>query len=48
MSTRPRTVPHLPAPVSHVGMGEALGQSEAFLAFQERLSRAARVNRPVL
>jgi psp operon transcriptional activator len=29
-------------------MGEALGQSEAFLAFQERLSRAARVNRPVL
>jgi psp operon transcriptional activator len=29
-------------------MGEALGQSEAFLAFQERLSRVARVNRPVL
>ncbi len=27
---------------------EALGQSEAFLSFQERLSRAARVNRPVL
>ena len=27
---------------------EALGQSEAFLGFQERLSRAARVNRPVL
>jgi psp operon transcriptional activator len=48
MPTRPRTVHHLPAPVSHVGMGEALGQSEAFLAFQERLSRAARVNRPVL
>ena len=48
MSTRPRTVPRIPAPVSHVGMGEALGQSEAFLAFQERLSRAARVNRPVL
>ena len=48
MSTRPRTVPRLPTPVSHVGMGEALGQSEAFLAFQERLSRVARVNRPVL
>jgi psp operon transcriptional activator len=48
MPTRPRTVHHIPAPVSHVGMGEALGQSEAFLAFQERLSRAARVNRPVL
>lgn len=27
---------------------EALGQSEVFLAFQERLSRAARVDRPVL
>lgn len=27
---------------------EALGQCEEFLAFQERLSRAARVNRPVL
>jgi len=31
-----------------VGMGEALGQSEIFLEFQERLSRAAPVNRPVL
>jgi psp operon transcriptional activator len=29
-------------------MTEALGQSEAFLEFQERLSRVARVNRPVL
>ncbi len=29
-------------------MVEALGQSEAFLAFQERLSRVAPVNRPVL
>ena len=27
---------------------EALGQSEPFLAFQERLSRVAPVNRPVL
>ena len=27
---------------------EALGQSEAFLAFQERLSRVAKVDRPVL
>ena len=27
---------------------EAMGQSEAFLAFQERLSRVARVDRPVL
>ena len=30
------------------GIQEALGQSEAFLAFQERLSRAAQVDRPVL
>ena len=39
--------------VSHVsglsgGMREALGQSEVFLAFQERLSHVAAVNRPVL
>jgi psp operon transcriptional activator len=31
-----------------VGTTEALGQSETFLAFQERLSRVAPVNRPVL
>ena len=31
-----------------VGMIEALGQSEIFLAFQERLSRVAPVDRPVL
>jgi hypothetical protein len=30
------------------GGGEALGKSEAFLNFQERLSRVARVDRPVL
>lgn len=30
------------------GIGEALGQSEAFIEFQERLSRVAPVNRPVL
>ncbi len=30
------------------GTGEALGQSEAFLDFQERLSRVAPVDRPVL
>ena len=27
---------------------EPLGQSEAFLEFQQRLSRVAKVNRPVL
>lgn len=31
-----------------IGAPEALGQSEAFLAFQERLSRVAKVDRPVL
>ena len=31
-----------------VGMSEALGQSDVFLGFQERLSRVAPVNRPVL
>ena len=31
-----------------VGVEEALGQSEAFLGFQERLSRVAQINRPVL
>ena len=30
------------------GVQEALGQCEAFLTFQEHLSRAARVDRPVL
>jgi psp operon transcriptional activator len=34
--------------VPQVGRTEALGQSEVFLEFQERLSRVARVNRPVL
>ncbi len=30
------------------GIGEAIGQSEAFLEFQERLSRVAPIERPVL
>ena len=34
--------------VPHVGRTEAIGQSEIFLEFQERLSRIARVNRPAL
>lgn len=33
---------------THPGLTEALGQSEAFLAFQEELSRVAKVDRPVL
>ncbi|MBI3245580.1 MAG: phage shock protein operon transcriptional activator [Deltaproteobacteria bacterium] len=38
---------HLGA-VAHVDGAEALGQSEAFVEFQERLSRVARLNRSVL
>ncbi len=34
--------------VGSARVNEALGQSETFLAFQERLSRVARVERPVL
>jgi len=34
--------------IPHVPIGEALGQSEIFLEFKERLSRVARVDRPVL
>jgi psp operon transcriptional activator len=34
--------------VTATGVTEALGQSEQFLEFQERLSRVAPVNRPVL
>jgi psp operon transcriptional activator len=37
-----------PQASSPVGMIEAKGQSEVFLEFQERLSRVAPVNRPVL
>jgi psp operon transcriptional activator len=33
---------------SHVGIEEALGQSEKFLEFQEKLSRVAPIDRPVL
>jgi psp operon transcriptional activator len=39
---------HPKSPGTAVEMVEALGQSEAFLAFQEKLSRVAPVNRPVL
>ena len=34
--------------IQHIPPGEALGQSEAFLDFMERLSRVAKVDRPVL
>ena len=35
-------------PVKHVPMTDEIGQSEAFLDFKEKLSRVARVDRPVL
>ncbi|HIJ66102.1 MAG TPA: phage shock protein operon transcriptional activator [Candidatus Hydrogenedentes bacterium] len=38
---------HTPDPTG-TGVHEALGQSEAFVAFQEQLSRVAKVDRPVL
>ncbi len=40
--------PPQPAPAADLKVPEALGHSEAFLDFLRRLSRAARVNRPVL
>ncbi len=44
----PRLRSENPEAVTQVSRTEALGQSEVFLEFQERLSRVARVNRPVL
>ena len=41
-------IPDQETDVSQVGAGEAIGQAEVFLDFQERLSRAARIDRPVL
>lgn len=38
---------HAPSAISGK-LSEALGQSEAFIAFQERISRVASINRPVL
>ncbi len=35
-------------PTADLGIIDALGQSDAFLDFQERLSRVAEINRPVL
>ncbi len=48
MKKRTRIYPQPSDSKSPVGVAEALGQSEAFLAFQERLSRVAPVDRPVL
>ncbi|UCD57978.1 MAG: phage shock protein operon transcriptional activator [Candidatus Hydrogenedentota bacterium] len=43
-----RPVHRSPSTIPHVAVAEALGQSEIFLEFMERLSRVARVDRPVI
>ena len=48
MDSTSNSFTHAENPSATVEMVEALGQSEAFLAFQEKLSRVAPVNRPVL
>jgi psp operon transcriptional activator len=48
MGDRVRTLNDSAAAIPHVPITEALGQSEAFLDFKERLSRVAKVDRPVL
>ncbi len=48
MKDRMRTADESDAPVKHVPMAEAIGQSEVFLDFKEKLSRVAQVDRPVL
>jgi len=48
MNASSRNRPHGDPAKQPVGVNEALGQSEAFLEFQERLSRVAPIDRPVL
>jgi psp operon transcriptional activator len=48
MKSRQRTASENRASIPHVSLSEALGQSEVYLEFTERLSRVARVDRPVL
>lgn len=48
MGDRAKTTRESDPPIKHVPMTEAIGQSEAFLEFKERLSRVAHVDRPVL
>ena len=48
MKRQKHTPKQMGRPRSSVEVTEALGQSEAFLTFQESLSKVAAVNRPVL
>jgi len=48
MPRRNEHVDEQPVPGQHVPVTEALGRSEIFLQFKERLSRVAQVDRPVL
>jgi psp operon transcriptional activator len=48
MEERPNIIRNPVRSIPPAGMDEALGESEAFLDFQERVSRVAPINRPVL
>ncbi len=48
MANQYRSLDNGDAPVTRKGKDDALGQSEQFLEFQERLSRVAPIDRPVL
>ena len=48
MAERTTTTDEDTSPIPHVPIGEAIGQSEAFLEFKEQLSRVAKVDRSVL
>jgi psp operon transcriptional activator len=48
MTDKPHTRQEGTLSIPHVPTAEVLGQSEAFLDFMERLSRVAKVDRPVL
>ncbi len=48
MTDRARTLDESEPTIPHVSVTDALGQSEVFLEFKERLSRVAKVDRPVL
>lgn len=48
MSSKQKNLTRVPEGAEGRDIHEAIGQSDAFLAFQERLSKVAQVNRPVL
>jgi psp operon transcriptional activator len=48
MEREEKSLDERPVPGEHVPVAEALGRSEIFLEFKERLSRVAQIDRPVL